>query len=305
MNVLQPLLHDLRRRAIRLRRGDVPDFEQLSETPKDDLVPPLDRRRVDESKLSPHQLQWRREGVAFLPRFLPEDVMDAYCAVREKHPSPGGWECPVPYMHVPELRDLCLYPPLAKVLEDLLSVKMAVHLNLTGWISTSREWHQYDYLNPGFVNSWYAAVWMALDDIHPDSGPFQYVPGSHRWPVLRGERVRALLPYEEASTLFWPATAERIVTPLYEREIERTGLPVKTFLPRRGDVLVWHGRLVHRGSRPNDPARVRKALISHYTAVTKRLDAGEVAHTEAGVPYFAIHTYPLDFTAAPGGPRSM
>ena len=47
---------------------------------------------------------------------------------------------------------------------------MLLHLALTGWISTQRDWHQDDYLNPPFVANWYAAVWMALDDISAESG---------------------------------------------------------------------------------------------------------------------------------------
>ena len=38
------------------------------------------------------------------------------------------------------------------------------------------------------VNGWYLAVWMALDDIGPETGPFQFIPGSHRWPVLRRDQ---------------------------------------------------------------------------------------------------------------------
>ena len=52
---------------------------------------------------------------------------------------------------------------------------MVLHLNLTGWISSERNWHQDDYLNSAEINGWYLAVWMALDDVSPNSGPFQFI----------------------------------------------------------------------------------------------------------------------------------
>jgi phytanoyl-CoA hydroxylase len=38
------------------------------------------------------------------------------------------------------------------------------------------------------------------------------------------------------------------------------------FLPRR-DVLVWHGRVLHEGTRVNDKARTRRSYVSHYTSL--------------------------------------
>lgn len=32
-------------------------------------------------------------------------------------------------------------------------------------------------------------VWLAMEDVGPDSGPLTYVPGSHRWPVLSNTMI--------------------------------------------------------------------------------------------------------------------
>jgi ectoine hydroxylase-related dioxygenase (phytanoyl-CoA dioxygenase family) len=163
------------------------------------------------------------------------------------------------------------------MMESLVGEDMLLHLALTGWVSTEREWHQDDYLNPPFVAGWYAAVWMALDDISPDSGPFEYLPGSHRWGLLRMDKVRSFLTEEEltrkdpaAGVNQWPKYAERFVTPAVERRIERSGLPIRRFLARKGDVLIWHGRLMHRGSLPRVPGTPRRSLITHYSGINHR-----------------------------------
>src|SRR5206468_1632667 len=109
----------------------------------------------------------------------------------------GGYPYDTPYLHVKELRDIALYPPLMDAMRELISEEVGLHLNLTGWVTTARDFHQDSFLNPEFVGSRYAAVWMALDDIDPDSGPFQFVPGSHRWPVIRQHKLFSYLTAEQ------------------------------------------------------------------------------------------------------------
>lgn len=280
-------------------------FADLVTFPDPATLPPLDRPGLDESMLTPAQLSWRRDGMVIRQRFIPDEILDPYIARRTAYRAGrkghlAGW--PFGHCHVglPELRTVALYPPLMDLLAEVVGEEMLFHLALTGWISTEREWHQDDYLNPDFVNTWYAAVWIALDRIEPDSGPFEYVPGSHRWGLLRGERVRAHLTAEEltrteAATGLnqWPKYAERFVTPAIEAEIAATGSRVVPFLGEKGDVLVWHGRLMHRGSR-GVPGKLRKSLITHYSGVDHRPDMTARARDTNGRCYALFETPDLD-----------
>ncbi len=272
-------------------------FADLSEMPDPAMLPALDRPGVDEAGLSAEQRAWRRDGVVVLRQFLPDSVTDPYIARRAALDRPAGWLSPVPYLQVPELRTLALYPPLMAMLEQLIGEPMLLHLALTGWVSTERNWHQDDYLNPPFVNSWYAAVWIALDHIDPASGPFEYVPGSHRWPLLRGEKVRGFLSEAELSRQengvnHWPKYAERFVTPAIEAAIARERAPLRAFLAEKGDVLIWHGRLMHRGSTPKQAGRERRSLITHYSGAGHRPDMVVQASDENGQAY-AVFDIPL------------
>jgi hypothetical protein len=264
-----------------------PSFADLSEQPDPVLIPLLDRPDLDEQRLSPMQRAWRNDGAVVLPRLLPDSLIDKYCA---RYLS-GGEELQGdrPYLAVPELKEIALYPELMDHIRELIGEPMMLHLCLTGWVSSERDWHQDDYLNPEYVNSWYAAVWMALDDVDPDSGPFEYIPGSHKWPLLRREKVRALLPLNETLRADWPKRSERFVVPALESEIERRGAPLRQFLGKRGDVLVWHGRLLHRGSKPNRPGTVRKGLICHYSGINHRRDMPRRA-TDANGHHYALKT---------------
>lgn len=249
-------------------------------------MPLLDRADIDESTLTEGQRQWRKHGVLLLPKFLPDNLIDAYSEVREALNKPGGWRTPTPYEHVPELRQAALYPPMMAKMKELIGEDMLLHLALTGWVSTERNWHQDDYLNPDFVNSYYVAAWMALDDIHADSGPFEYIPGSHKWPLLRGEKVRQAMTAKELENFdHWPKVSEEFVAPATEAEIAKRKAPVRQFIAKRGDVLLWHGRLMHRGTVANVPGMRRKSLICHYSSAERRIDMKDQQADENGNLY--------------------
>ncbi|MDB5396055.1 MAG: hypothetical protein JWM91_3561 [Rhodospirillales bacterium] len=269
-------------------------WADLSAAVDDRDLPPMDRAKVDVAKLSPEQRAWREQGYVILPKLIPDDLVERYCAIRSQVSHRQGWLSSTPYMNVPEIRDLCLYKPLTDMLEHLLGEPVALHLNLTGWVSTERDWHQDDYLNPPQVNGHYAGVWTALDQIQPDAGPFEYVPGSHRWPVIRQAKVLEKLGYANGDDPSWPWASERLLTPFFEQEIARTGLKPQRFLGAKGDVLIWHSRLVHRGSLPDRPDAERRSMISHYSAISRRADMRRVCRHPGGGQYFYLDGKPDD-----------
>ena len=54
-----------------------------------------------------------------------------------------------------------------------------------------------------------------------------------------------------------------------ERELEP-----QFFVPKRGDVLIWHHSLLHQGSRANRPGLMRPGLIAHYNSLAKQRQMG-------------------------------
>lgn len=105
----------------------------------------------------------------------------------------------------------------------------------------------------------FAASWIALEDIQPGSGELVYLDGSHRAPeYLYGGRHK-----------HWDAERDgegehdEWRRQLYA-DAERMGLQERTFLPRKGDVLIWSADLAHGGSPVADPSLTRKSLVGHY-----------------------------------------
>lgn len=224
--------------------------------------------------LTPDQKAFRRDGVLILNSFIPEDLIAQYVEKRSKLADPRGWASPTPYERIGELKEICLFGPLMQKLKELIGEEMFLHLNLTGWVSTERLWHQDLYLNPPFVGSYYAAVWFALDDIAPDSGPFQFVRGSNRWTCITRKKVFEYMDLFglDKTDPAWPKITEKWVAEACEKEIARRKAKIESFIAKKGDVLIWHGRLVHQGSRPEVPGKERRALIAHYSGIDHRPD---------------------------------
>jgi hypothetical protein len=250
---------------------------------------------------------------------IPDDLVEAYARRVRRYHNVGGFASPSPHEHLPELRAISLYEPLREVIDDLIGEEMILHLDLTGWVSSTRKWHQDDYLNSPHVNGWYVAVWVALDDIHPDSGPFQFIPGSHRWPVLRRELVMQLMTPEQADAdaaspqSLWAVYTQDAVSALVEKRRIDVGAPVESFIAKRGDVLVWHACLQHRGSTPKIRSRdgwrigrgkapPRMAVISHYTARSHFEHPDVIADPNGG--WYASYGHSLDHLL-PGGQATI
>lgn len=275
--------------------ADSAAFESLAATFPEDKVPWLDRADVDESRLTREQLAWRRHGYVILRGLIPDNLLDEYLALRGKHNVVlGAFGNFSPYCSYDEISAICMYWPLVDLIASLFGALLAPHFNLSACVSTQRGWHQDDYLNPDDTYSWYAATWIAIDDVAEEAGPFEYIPSSHRLPCMRGSLVKELLEPEvrgldggKQGGHHWATFAEGFVNRVYDNLIDERRLRRLRFLAKRGDVMIWHGKLLHRGSIPLNPDMPRPALITHYSNPLTRRDIGsDIRAYTNGAPYW-------------------
>jgi hypothetical protein len=275
------------------------DADVIEDWPHRNELPWLDQETSEpETNL---QAKWQDDGLVTLPGFMPDELIDNYCEIwirdnGSEKIRPMGWPFDVPYMYINPLQDMLSYKPLTDIMTNLIGEPLGVHLNLTGWRSTQRNWHQDGYLNPDTTRDFYMAIWIALDDIHPDSGPFQFVRGSHKFPVITNKKILSALGNNAIADSNWPKRSEEILTPLFEQLLIDANLQTESFLAKRGDVLLWHSRLMHRGSTPNDPELERRSCIAHFSGINHRPDMPEALsrigwrhHHELDGHYFPIN----------------
>ncbi|WP_027584643.1 phytanoyl-CoA dioxygenase family protein [Bradyrhizobium sp. Ai1a-2] len=122
-----------------------------------------------------------------------------------------------------------------------------------------------------------AGCWVALEDIHPDSGPLFYVPASHTWPFYRSDdivKARPALDQQRtaARSLDFPADKRsKVVAELGHtwtedfRALERSYRSERPALNlRAGDVVFWHSLLAHGGSPRINPKLSRRSAVFHF-----------------------------------------
>jgi hypothetical protein len=168
------------------------------------------------------------------------------------------------YLMCDEVRDLALEPGLTAMLADLMGER-AVLCNSLNFEKGSSQPKHIDslYMTPKTPHR-LLAVWIALEDVHPDSGPLSYYPGSHRIP---------LYTFNDGTH---HATRGEIVDwfDYIDVQMRLRGLRERRFLARKGDVFIWHADLVHGGSPIVDEGRTRGSLVCHYFGESDCRDDG-------------------------------
>jgi len=108
---------------------------------------------------------------------------------------------------------------------------------------------------PGYL----IAIWIALEDIEPGCGPVFYLPGTHRLRQI----VTGDLELDRQSPWFVPDKAGAYYDRI-RRQVTGSGVEPVRFLPRKGDVLIWHSNLLHGGGPITEPDSTRRSLVAHY-----------------------------------------
>ena len=102
-------------------------------------------------------------------------------------------------------------------------------------------------------------AWVALEDISQESGPLIYYPGSHRLPYLDAQTLN--LNIEELKKEKHP---QIFFDKLWEDLVKENKFKKSIYLPKKGDVLIWHANLIHGGSKVLDHSKSRWSQVTHY-----------------------------------------
>jgi ectoine hydroxylase-related dioxygenase (phytanoyl-CoA dioxygenase family) len=102
-------------------------------------------------------------------------------------------------------------------------------------------------------------VWIALQDVQAESGPLIYFPGSHRLPYLS---ARSLGLDREA--VMGEAHPQRLFEPSWQQAVNEHGFEKQQFLPKRGELLIWHANLLHGGEPVQEKSSRRWSQVNHY-----------------------------------------
>lgn len=148
---------------------------------------------------------------------------------------------------------------LQKVLNLLLGKEALLFQSINFITGSQQRTHSDSVHMTTFPYGNLIAVWVALEDIKAESGPLHYYPGSHKLPYIMNR------DYDNVGTKFklgnknYGAYEDRIA-----KLINDEGLKKEVFLPKKGDVLIWHANLLHGGEAVTNDKQTRKSMVFHY-----------------------------------------
>lgn len=102
-------------------------------------------------------------------------------------------------------------------------------------------------------------VWVAMEDVTPEAGPLIYYPGSHVWPIASNAMIGRQgwgAPRDESAQAPFEA--------VWEAMVAASAIAPESFLPRKGQALIWAANLLHGGGPRSHPRATRWSQVTHY-----------------------------------------
>lgn len=232
-------------------------------------------RRLQEGEISEHQAgqlrQWVEQGYLVVEGLLGTDLAERINAdvqaIYDEHkdePLEQLREYFKNAYHGSEATcEALVQPDVLSLLDLLLGKRVIPHQTLNLPVSSQQAAHSDQILMTTNPIGYTIAVWFALETIDEECGPLLVYPGSHRLPYISAETVG--IPREAD-----PAERSRVYDENYyhlvAEQLAENGIAPKPFVPKQGDVLIWHANLLHAAARIERTGATRRSLIAHYFA---------------------------------------
>lgn len=216
---------------------------------------------------------WVRDGYIILRGLIDPErlstVWDAYQRAVDKgrihlEPEPAGPGDPYPgrflnpHRKVGEFCRIAKHPALLHWLRLLLGREPKVLQTIASHKGSQQPEHSDSIHMTTYPLGYLVAAWVAFEDIHRESGPLVYYPGSHRWPYLFSRDVE-ISEHEFQREGYGSYQAK--YEPKIRELIQEHCIEPRYFEARQGDVLIWHANLVHGGSARRDLQQSRRAVV--------------------------------------------
>lgn len=165
------------------------------------------------------------------------------------------------HQRYPGIRALWRHPLVMRYLQLVFGVPARPCQTLTYVFGSQQDAHQDTVHLTPFPAGYMCGVWVALEDVRPDSGELEVFPRTHRLPRIYMQDAACPKVADDD----WAEFGEKVVK-RYRRMLDEGGFGKVTYRPKRGTVLVWHENLLHGGSVRIDTSLSRRSIVSHYFA---------------------------------------
>jgi hypothetical protein len=171
--------------------------------------------------------------------------------------TPGSSERVYGAHRLPSGKKVWLFPPVIRFLREWFRDEPSACQSLLYVNGSEQSAHQDTIHLTPYPAGYMCGVWVALEDVQPDSGELFVYPGSQREPRLMSSDLNLSKVSSDYSSY---VAFDRRVQDL----LERGGYERQVYRPKAGEILIWHENLIHGGSRRVNPRISRRSIVSHY-----------------------------------------
>jgi Phytanoyl-CoA dioxygenase (PhyH) len=230
--------------------------------------------------------QFVEQGYVILEGLIDDDLVDAVNAEIDQAVAAGyqgykyGTSQRIEHLHdhYPSIRRLFLDRRYLDPLDNLFGARARPCQTLTYVFGSQQDAHQDTVHLTPFPAGYMCGVWIALQDIVPDSGELVVYPRSHRLPRVYLHEVGCAKVAGD-----WTEFGRTVVRRWGEL-IEQERLEPVVYRPKKGTVLIWHENLMHAGSQRRDQSLERRSIVIHTFA-----DGAVVYYDSTGLVGHALH----------------
>ncbi len=158
------------------------------------------------------------------------------------------------------IRQITKHTELTEILSFILGERVIPFQTINFITGSQQRAHSDSIHMTTYPLGYLIAVWIALEDIHEDSGPLFYYPGSHKLAyVLNSDYKRGGNSFTVGDSGNYTNYEDRIEEIVNQNKLEKKVLTIK-----KGDLLIWHANLIHGGGKINNTSLTRKSMVIHY-----------------------------------------
>jgi len=178
---------------------------------------------------------------------------------RQRIKAASNWRIGQYHLYSSAARRIFDHHEIERVASTIFGRKGEPRYSLMFSKGTEQGLHQDTCVFHIFPRNFMMGIWIACEDIRPESGPLEYYPGSHREPL-----------FSEFTN--YPQTNRRTSNPEQSKRYDDYIVSLaKKFekhelLVEKGDVMFWHPMLIHGGAPRRDRSATRKSFVLHFIA---------------------------------------
>ncbi|RYZ28712.1 MAG: phytanoyl-CoA dioxygenase [Chitinophagaceae bacterium] len=210
-------------------------------------------------------LKWPERGCMILPRFFTREYIDSVEQSVEKGLSKKQRQKYLGdrliNLHTKNgvVDEIFRDDSLTNLLSFMLGKKALPFQTINFYRSSSQPAHSDAVHITTEPLGYSVGVWVALEDIRKGSGEFFYYPGSHKLKYMMNADYKTNDQLPTPGKDLHEVYEEKIAQVILEKD-----LLYETYLPKKGDILIWHTNLLHGSLPKKDVSLTRKSMVMHY-----------------------------------------